>query len=158
MPTLRNGSQLVAQGGMRETVSPAETEGGIQMSTDALDQANQGLIGLFAGTYGLVAIIWVVIVIAAMWMIFSKAGQPGWAAIVPIYNYYVLLKVVGRPGWWLILLFIPLVNFVIALIVTYDLAKVFGKGMGYFLGLLFLGFIFYPMLAFGSAQYQGKSS
>jgi len=125
------------------------------MSTDVLDQANQGFLGLFAGTYSLVVIIWVVIVIASMWMIFSKAGQPGWAAIVPIYNYYILLKVVGRPGWWVILLFIPIVNFVIALMVTYELAKVFGKGMGYFLGLLFLGFIFYPMLAFGSAQYQG---
>jgi hypothetical protein len=128
------------------------------MPTDALDQANQGVLGLFAGTYGVVMMIWIVIVIAAMWRIFTKAGQPGWAAIVPLYNYYVLLKVVGRPGWWLILLFIPLVNFVVGLIVTYDLAKVFGKGMGYFLGLLFLSFIFYPMLAFGSAQYQGKAA
>lgn len=86
------------------------------------------------------------------------SAQPGWAAIVPIYNYYIMLKVVGRPGWWIILLFIPIVNFVVALIVTYDLAKVFGKGMGYFLGLLFLGFIFYPMLGFGGAQYRGSSA
>lgn len=111
-----------------------------------------------AGTYSLFGLLWAVILIASMWKIFAKAGQPGWAAIVPIYNYYIMLKVVGRPGWWIILLFVPIVNFVVALIVTYDLAKVFGKGMGYFLGLLFLGFIFYPMLGFGGAQYRGSSA
>lgn len=128
------------------------------MTPDMLDQANQGALAAMGGTSSLIGLVFAVIIIAAMWKIFTKAGQPGWAAIVPLYNYYVLLKVVGRPGWWIILLFIPLVNIVIAFMVTYDLAKVFGKGVGYFLGLLFLGFIFYPMLGFGSAQYQGSAS
>lgn len=128
------------------------------MSTGALDQANQGALGVLAGSYGLVGIIVAIIVIASLWKIFSKAGQPGWAAIIPVYNYYVMLQVAGRPGWWLILLFVPLVNIVVALIVTYDLAKAFGKGFGFFLGMLFLGFIFYPILAFGSATYQGASA
>lgn len=128
------------------------------MTPDMLDSANQGALAAMAGTYSLFGLLWAVILIASMWKIFTKAGQPGWAAIIPIYNYYIMLKVVGRPGWWIILLFIPLVNFVVALIVTYDLAKAFGKGMGYFLGLLFLGFIFYPMLGFGGAQYRGAAA
>ena len=99
-----------------------------------------------------------VFLIAALWKIFSKAGQPGWACIVPFYNIYVLLKIVGRPGWWLILMLIPLVNIVISIIVYIDLAKSFGKGVGYGLGLVFLPFIFMPMLGFGSAQYVGPAA
>ncbi len=111
-----------------------------------------------SGAYSLFGLVFAVVIIASLWKIFAKAGQPGWAAIVPIYNYYIMLKIVGRPGWWIILLFIPIVNFVIALMVTYELAKAFGKGMGFFLGMLFFGFIFYPILGFGSAQYQGRAA
>ncbi len=102
-------------------------------------------------------IIWlavVVVMIAAMWKVFDKAGEPGWAAIVPIYNLYVLLKIAGRPGWWILLFLIPFVNFVIAIIVAFDVAKRFGKEAGFALGLVFLPFIFYPLLAWGDAQYQ----
>ena len=95
------------------------------------------------------------LMIAAMWKVFSKAGQPGWAVIIPIYNIYVLCKVAGRPGWWLLLMLIPLVNIVIAIILNIDIAKNFGKGVGFGIGLIFLPFIFYPILGFGSAQYQG---
>jgi uncharacterized membrane protein YhaH (DUF805 family) len=70
----------------------------------------------------------------------------------------VLLKIVGRPGWWLILLLIPLVNFIVAIVIHVDLAKSFGKGVGFGLGLTFLGIIFYPLLGFGDAQYQGPSA
>ena len=94
-----------------------------------------------------------VLVIASLWKIFTKAGKPGWAAIIPIYNIIVLLQIVGRPIWWLILLLIPIVNIVIAIILAIDLAKAFGKGAGFGLGLIFLGFIFYPILGFGSATY-----
>jgi uncharacterized membrane protein YhaH (DUF805 family) len=96
--------------------------------------------------------------IAAMWKMFTKAGQPGWAAIVPIYNIYVLLKITGRPGWWLLLAFIPLVNLIIFIIVDMDLAKSFGKGSGFGIGLLLLPFIFYPILGFGSATYSGPAA
>jgi hypothetical protein len=94
-------------------------------------------------------------VIVAMWKIFTKAGQPGWACLIPFYNIYVLCKIVGRPGWWLILMLIPFVNVIIGIILCIDLAKSFGKGVGFGLGLIFLSFIFYPILGFGSAQYQG---
>ncbi|HRI81862.1 MAG TPA: DUF5684 domain-containing protein [Opitutaceae bacterium] len=95
----------------------------------------------------------VVAVIAGVWKTFAKAGQPGWAAIIPIYNVYILLKIANRPWWWLLLMLIPLVNLVIAIIVAIDVAKAFGKGAGFGIGLALLGLIFYPILGFGSATY-----
>jgi hypothetical protein len=98
------------------------------------------------------------LMIAAMWKVFSKAGQPGWASLIPIYNLYVLCKIAGRPGWWILLMLIPFVNFIILIIICIDIAKSFGNGVGFGLGLIFLGFIFFPILGFGSAQYQGPSA
>ena len=95
--------------------------------------------------------------IASMWKVFAKAGQPGWAAIVPIYNAIVLLQMIGRPLWWIVLLMIPLVNVVVGILVCIELAKCFGKGTGFALGLAFLGVIFYPILGFGSARYLGTA-
>ena len=94
-----------------------------------------------------------IIMIAGSWKVFDKAGQPGWAILIPIYNLYVTLKVAGRPGWWLILFIIPLVN-LIFIIIPFDIAGKFGKGIGYGFGLLFLPFIFYPILGFGNARYR----
>ena len=92
------------------------------------------------------------------WRIFEKANQPGWAAIVPIYNLVVTLQIVGRPMWWIILFIIPVVNFIMAAVISIDLAKSFGKSTGFGLGLWLLGFIFGPILAFGDTQYQGPSA
>ncbi|BDG03765.1 DUF5684 domain-containing protein [Anaeromyxobacter oryzae] len=103
----------------------------------------------------LVSLAVMVLMTIGMWKIFSKAGQPGWASLIPFFNMYVLLKVAGRPGWWLVLLFIPLVNLVILILVGIDLAKAFGKGVGYGLGLTFLSPIFYPLLGFSDDPYQG---
>ncbi len=96
-----------------------------------------------------------VFMIAAAWKMYAKAGQPGWACIIPIYNAYILLKIVGRPWWWLILLIIPVVGIIVGFIVTHDLSKSFGRGIGTTLGLIFLPFIFVPVLGFGSAEYEG---
>jgi hypothetical protein len=96
-----------------------------------------------------------VLVIAGFWKVFTKAGHPGWAALIPIYNLYILLKIAGRPGWWLLLFIIPIVSFVIAIIVAIDVSKSFGKGTGFGVGLAFLGPIFYPILGFGDSVYQG---
>src|ERR1700694_4740455 len=104
------------------------------------------------------AVVWlaiVVLMIAALWKVFEKAGEPGWAAIVPIYNFIVLLKIAGKPLWWIILLFIPFVNFIIIIVIYFALAKNFGKGAGFALGLVFLPIIFFPMMAWGDARYQG---
>ena len=100
----------------------------------------------------------VVLEIAAFWRVFAKAGQPGWAAIVPIYNSIVMLKIAGRPAWWFLLFFLPVVNFVVAVIMLIDLARAFGKGAGFAIGLLFLSIIFFPILGFGSAQYLGPAA
>lgn len=96
--------------------------------------------------------------IVAGWKVFTKAGQPGWASIVPFYNFIVFLQIVGRPLWWIVLLFIPFVNFVIIIMLMIDLAKSFGKSAGFGVGLVLLWFIFYPILGFGSAQYVGPAA
>jgi len=95
----------------------------------------------------------IVFEIVAFWKVYAKAGQPGWAVLIPIYNVYVLLKIAGKPGWWLLLFLIPLVNLIIAILVAIEVAKAFGHGAGFGLGLAFLGFIFYPILGFGSSTY-----
>ena len=116
------------------------------------------IAALFSGLFTIIWLAIVVLCIAAMWKVFTKAGKPGWAAIVPIYDVIVLLQIVGRPLWWIVLLLIPLVSLVIAIILCIDLAKSFGKGAGFGIGLLLLGFIFFPILGFGSARYVGPSA
>ena len=98
-----------------------------------------------------------VLVTAAWWKVFRKAGKPGWAAIVPIYNMIVLLEVAGRPLWWIFLFLIPLVNIGIAIVVNIDLARSFGKTTAFGVGLALLGVVFYPILGFGDARYQGPA-
>src|SRR6478735_258551 len=107
-------------------------------------------------------IIWIilclavaVISIAGTWKAFEKAGQPGWACLIPVYNYYIMLKIGGKPGWWLLLFLIPLVNVVFAVWTVNMVSKSFGKDEGFTVGLVLLGFIFWPILGFGDAQYQG---
>lgn len=97
-----------------------------------------------------------IFIIVCMWKVYTKAKQPGWAAIVPIYNIIIELRIVRRPWWWVFLMLIPLVNLVVAIIVLNDLSKAFGKGVGMTLLLLFLPIIGYPILAFGDATYQPK--
>lgn len=106
------------------------------------------------GFLGLAIYLAIIIVyLAGMWKTFEKAGQPGWACIIPFYNVYILLKIAGKPGWWLLLLFVPLANIVILFMVGIEIASRFGKGSGFGIGLTFLPFIFYPILGFGDAQY-----
>ena len=111
-----------------------------------------------SGPGAVVAIIYLAIILlvfVSMWKVFSKAGQPGWACIIPIFNFYIMLKVAGKPGWWLLLMFVPIVNIVISIIVYLGIAEGFNKGAGFGIGLAFLPMIFFPILAFGSAQYSG---
>ena len=101
-----------------------------------------------------VSLVITIVVIAGMWKVFTKAGKPGWASIVPIYNAIVLLEIAGKPAWWIVLLIIPGVNLIFIFIVSIDLAKNFGKGTGFGVGLALLGVIFYPILGFGDARYM----
>ena len=96
----------------------------------------------------LVYLVLGVLFIAGLWKTFVKAGEPGWAAIVPIYNVITILKLGGKPWFWAI---IPIVGPIMLIIAEIELAKRFGKGTGFGIGLAFLPFIFFPMLGFGSA-------
>lgn len=120
--------------------------------TTASSSSGSGSGGIF------VQLALVVATIAGLWTMFTKAGQPGWAAIVPIYNFIVLLKMVGRPIWWILLFIVPLVNIVIAFILAMDTANAFGKSKLFgFFGLFLFSFVGYPMLGFGSATYLGPN-
>jgi hypothetical protein len=124
-----------------------------RQKTNLKPQKTMGaLIGLFVLAIELAIIV---AIIAGMWKVFVKAGKPGWAAIVPIYNVIVLLEIAGKPLWWILLFFIPLVNIVMCVIVGLAIAKSFGKSDLFGVGLGLLGFIFYPVLGFSDAQYQG---
>lgn len=110
--------------------------------------------GMAAGLWLLYGALMVFYVICA-WKVYEKAGRPGWAAIIPIYNVIVLLEIVGKPLWWLFLMFIPGVNIVVAVLIYIELSKSFGKDAAFAVGLLLLSLIFYPILGFGSARYLG---
>ena len=118
------------------------------------------LVGMISAYLGLVAVI-VLFSVVVGWKVFTKAGQPGWAVLIPIYNLYVYTQIVKRPGWWILLYFasvIPVVGSLAVLVVsimdTIRLAKVFGKGTGFGVGMILLGVIFYPILAFGDSNYD----
>jgi hypothetical protein len=116
-----------------------------------------GLLAL-GGTMMIVCLVIAVVFIAGLWKVFAKSGQPGWACLIPFYNGYVLLKIAGRPGWWLILFLIPLVNIVIALLVAIDIAKSFGQSTVFGVVLLFLlGGVGYLILGFGNYRYLGPA-
>ena len=96
----------------------------------------------------------VVVIAAGCWRVYAKAGLPGWGCLIPIYNLVLLMRLGGKPGWWAIWLFVPLLNFVIYTIVTFEVAKNFGKGVAYTLGLLLCPPLFYAILGLGQARYN----
>ena len=126
------------------------------------------MLGANGGAVGILVIIYIAVIvleIAALWKVFVKAGQPGWAAIIPIYNLYILLKIIGRPGWWILLFLLGIIPFVgwiavlvIGIIIAIDLAKSFAKSSGFAVGLFLLNFIFIPILGFGESQYVGPAA
>lgn len=100
------------------------------------------------------SLIIALVVLVGCWKIFTKAKQPGWAALIPIYNTYIILKIINRPWWWLLLLLVPLVNIFVVIMMMYELSLAFGKGLGYTLLLILLPFIGFPMLGFGDSKYS----
>ncbi|MFB6297451.1 MAG: DUF5684 domain-containing protein [Salinirussus sp.] len=122
-----------------DSLVPLQTNGG-------------GGIELFA------ALALTVVIFAGFWKTFEKAGEPGWAGIIPIYNLYVLVRISGNAWWWFVLFFIPVVNFFATVKISIDVAGKFNRGVLFGLGLAFLSFIFYPVLGFGDYQYQDATS
>ena len=109
------------------------------------------------GTIIVIYVALFVLIIVSLWKIFTKAGKPGWACLIPIYNIIVLLEIVGKPWWWLLLMLVPVVNLVLAIWVLNLLSKSFGHEVGFTLGLIFLGFIFIPILGLGESKYVGPA-
>lgn len=110
-------------------------------------------IGFFIFFFG-----FFILLVASMWKTFEKAGQPGWACLIPIYSTYIMIKIVGKPDIWLLWCLIPCVNFVFGIWLTNLISKSFGKDEGFTVGLILLSFIFWPILGFGSAKYLGPSA
>ena len=104
--------------------------------------------------FGLMAFGILFITIAGYWRVFEKVGKPGWAVLVPIYNIVVLLEIIKKPWWWILLMLIPYVGLIWSIWSINLLSKSFGKDEGYTVGMLFLPFVFLPMLGFGEAEYQ----
>lgn len=144
--------------------------------TGAAAQTNlpAGTLGTIMAVFGAFMLVWLIIavfMIVCIWRIFKKAGKPGWAALVPFYNFYVMLEVAQMPQWWLWVLigcvvgsFIPFVNFItplvsiaVSIMLAINLAKAFGKETGFAILLILLPVVGYPMLAFGKVRYQGTA-
>lgn len=117
-------------------------------------ETSDGVSGGLIALYVIVSLAIAVLIIASVWKTFTKANQSGWPAIIPILNYCVIARISGREWWWGLLTLIPCVGFVVTIILLIDLAKAFGHGVGFAIGLILLPFIFFPILGFGSSQYQ----
>lgn len=133
---------------------------GLVLASVLMQNDDSGLFGaLFGSIYCLCWGAFALLVVIGLWKVYVKADQPGWAAIIPIYNIYIMTQIIGRPWWWLLLLFIPFVNIVVSIIMAIDLAKSFGKDAAYGILLLWLfSIIGYLVLGFGDAAYQGPAA
>lgn len=132
--------QVLAQFDDRGT---ANTAGGIA-----------SFFGFFCCCFFLVVVPIIVFTMVGMWKVYAKAGKPGWAAFVPIYNVIVLLEIAGRPAWWIVLYFLPFVNIVAAILVSLDIARKFRQSQAFGIGLALLPAVFFMILGYGKAQYD----
>ncbi len=124
--------------------------------TDYYDAAESlAAVSAIMGPVMFISFAVMIIMLVSQWKLFTKAGRPGWACLIPIYNLVVMLQIVGKSPWLILLMLIPIANFVFAIMLQIWVAQAYGKSTAYGIGLLFLPVIFYPMLAFGSSEYQG---
>ena len=120
-----------------------------------MDSSAVAAIGMITMFAFLVFLPIAILIIVGQWKIYEKAGEEGWKCLIPIYNIIVLLKIVGKPWWWVLLMCIPGVNIIFAIWSHNLLSKSFGKDEGFTIGLIFLPYVFYPILGFGKAKYLG---
>ena len=111
--------------------------------------AGMGLASMLCGL-----VIGLAMAALMFWKVFEKAGKPGWASMVPIYNAMVLAEVAGRPSWWGLVALIPCLGLITAIPICLDIAKRFGQGVGFAIGLILLGIVCFPILGFGDAKYN----
>ena len=122
------------------------------------------LLDVFKGAGIGLIIVWLavmVFMIISWWIVLKKAGEPGWAILIPVYNFLVILRIAGKPWWWvfaLLLAIIPIVGIILLLVVMilvfHGISTKFGKGAGFTVGLVLLSVVFIPILAFGDAKYS----
>ena len=103
-----------------------------------------------------ILLLFYLITIEAQWKIFKKAGRKGWESLIPIYNTIIFLQICQKPVWWIILLLIPIVNIIVAIMIYNGLSKAFDKTEGFTVGLIFLPFVFFPLLGLSDLKYQGN--
>ena len=123
-----------------------------------MNDATAAAVAAGSIVYMLVVLAISIVVLIGLWKVFDKAGKPGWGAIVPFYNLYCLFDMSFGTGWLFLLMFVPCVGQIMMIIMWVKLAAAFDKGVGFGIGILFLPFIFLPMLGFGDAQYVGPSN
>ena len=122
--------------------------------TTMYETTNQTGVTALLSTYMILILVIAVIMIVANWKVFTKAGKPGWASIIPLYNMYVMFEIAGINGWMFLLTFVPIANIIIQIMLYLNLAKKFEKSTGFAIGLILLNPIFLLMLAFGNAEYN----
>ena len=105
--------------------------------------------------YSICMLILLALLVIAKWKIFTKAGEAGWKSIIPLYSEYIFVKIADGNGWKFLLYCIPVVNIVYHILFNLRLAKAYGKGTGFAIGLMFIPNLFTLILGFGSAQYIG---
>ncbi|WP_183564470.1 DUF5684 domain-containing protein [Mucilaginibacter sp. SP1R1] len=125
---------------------------------DPSSAASAGVVLALLGAILIPALIVGLISLIGMWKVYTKAGKPGWAVIIPIYSTIVLLEIIGKPIWWIFLFLVPCVNIIFAMWAINLLSKSFGQSEGFTVGLLVLPFVFFPVLGFGNYTYLGPSA
>jgi len=127
------------------------------------NDAALGLIMAMIAGFGMILLAGYVVVLIGMWKVFTKAGQPGWAVLIPFYNIIVLLRVAGLPWYWVFAVFLPIIPIlgvlaymVLAVMCLHRISTRFGQGVGFTIGLTLLSPIFFLILGFGSSKYVGE--
>lgn len=144
--------ELMMKGKMQLSYSNLSERYGIEI-TENLFSTSKMVLSSLIGLLVQISMLFFVLIIESQWKIYKKAGKEGWASIIPIYSIIVLLEIVKKPTWWLIFLFFPFVNVIFAIWVTNLISKRFNKDEGFTIGLIFLPFIFYPLLGMSEAEY-----
>jgi len=122
-----------------------------------MEQSNLVVIGLLSSVGYFILFYAVILLFVSIWHVFKKARKPGWASVVPIYNIIIWLDIAEKPRIWLLLFFIPVINIIPAILVNISIAEKFGKSPAFGgVGLTFLSFIFYPLLASPKSKYLGS--
>ena len=132
-------------------INPVEL---LDISTRIMGMRKDEFAAVVGGVAGCTGLCVGVVIIASLWRIFSKAGQPGWAAIIPIYNLFVMMQICNKPPYWMVFFFIPFVNLVAGILMANALSRSFGKGVGFTVGMILLPIVFYPLLAMDNEPYR----